>query len=131
MDLEKLGKLLKERREEKRLTLRGAAEKLGLSHSYLSTIEKAKDPRTGLPIKPSIETLESIVSLYEMDFGNVLELAGYTIDLDNLYGISKEELPDALREIGVEYIAFAKEVKEKHIPLDKIRQIIDLLDLNK
>lgn len=128
MDLKKLGEILKESREEKRLSMREAARQLNMSHSYLGKIEKAFNPVTKLPIKPSIEVLESFSRLYDLKLDMLLELAGYTVDLDDLYGISREELPTALTDIGVEYIALAKEIKDKEIPIEKIKQLIALLD---
>lgn len=77
MDLIKLGKILKEKRDSLNLSLRVAGEKIGISHNYLSIIEKAKDPRSDAPIRPTIDTLKLISDAYNMDINDILPLAGY------------------------------------------------------
>ncbi len=78
MDLIKLGEILKSKRKnELKLSLREAAELIGISHNYLSILEKAKDPRSNAPIRPTIDTLKLITDAYKMDINTLLPLAGY------------------------------------------------------
>lgn len=77
MNLQKLGVLLKDRRADLGLSLRDAAKLIGVSHTYLSILEKAKDPRSNSPIVPTIETLQMICKAYNIDINSLLLLAGY------------------------------------------------------
>ncbi|MBU5311867.1 helix-turn-helix transcriptional regulator [Tissierella carlieri] len=77
MDLIKLGKTLQNKRDELKLSLRDAGELIGISHNYLSILEKAKDPRSDAPIKPTIDTLKLISDAYKIDINILLPLAGY------------------------------------------------------
>lgn len=55
-----LGELIKEYREKNNLSLRDFAKKCGLSHTYISALEKNIDPRTGKPIAPTLDTVKYI-----------------------------------------------------------------------
>ncbi|GKU24051.1 hypothetical protein CFOLD11_08770 [Clostridium folliculivorans] len=72
-----LNGMLKLRRSELNLSLRDAAKLIGISHSYLSTLEKGVDPRNGLPVKPTPETLKLISKAYDVPYDFVMTLAGY------------------------------------------------------
>lgn len=78
MDLIKLGEILKEKRDELGISLRDAGELIGISHNYLSILEKAMDPRSAAPIKPTIDTLKLICDAYNLDINKLLSLSGYT-----------------------------------------------------
>ncbi|MFI3211179.1 MAG: helix-turn-helix transcriptional regulator [Peptostreptococcaceae bacterium] len=77
MNLIKLGEILKRRRKELKLSLRDAGTLLSLSHNYISILEKAKDPKSNMPIKPTIETLELISKGYNLDINILLDLCGF------------------------------------------------------
>ncbi|WFA10376.1 helix-turn-helix transcriptional regulator [Tissierella sp. Yu-01] len=78
MDLIKLGKILKSKRDDLGLSLRDAGKLIGISHNYLSILEKAKDPRSEAPITPTIDTLKLVSDAYKLDINLLLPLAGYT-----------------------------------------------------
>lgn len=78
LDLIKLGNVLKNKRDELELSLRDAGNLIGISHNYLSILEKAKDPRSQAPITPTIDTLKLISDAYNLDINELLALAGYT-----------------------------------------------------
>lgn len=87
--MENLYEFLKKKRTLLKLSLRNAADKIGISHSYLSNLEKGIDPRTGSPIKPTPETLKLIADAYELDYDSLMKLAGYLTDKEIL-DITKE-----------------------------------------
>ncbi len=61
-----LSKILKDKRKELKLSLRKAAQLIGISHSYLSNLEKGIDPNTKTPINPTPpETLQLISDAYK------------------------------------------------------------------
>lgn len=81
---------LKNKRKQLGLSLRDAAKLIGISHSYLSTLEKGVDPRTGAPIRPTPETLQLISNAYNIQYSKLMEMAGYLPGTHNqLNGESK------------------------------------------
>lgn len=59
--------ILKRERLKRDLSLRAAGAKIGISHSYLSSLENGEDPRTKLPIVPSKDVLTKICVAYDLD----------------------------------------------------------------
>lgn len=76
-----LARLLSERRKADRLSLREAAQLIGISHGYLDKLEKGVDSRTGTNNNPTPETLQMIASAYHWDYQYLLKICGYMYDL--------------------------------------------------
>jgi len=64
-------------RKEKGWSLREAAERSGLSHSYIAAVEKGIHPTTKAPIKPSPDSLKAFAKAYNIDYEELLRLAGF------------------------------------------------------
>lgn len=90
----KLGTYIYELRATHKLSLRDAAQKIGISHSYLSTIEKGIDPRNNTPVKPTPEVLKFISDAYRCDYNTLMELAGYIKEPISDVELSIEEQQD-------------------------------------
>ncbi len=73
--MNELGKLLTELRGEK--SLRDIATRAGISHSYLSNLEKGIDPRSRKTLYPSPETLRQLAQAYDYPYEKLLVAAGY------------------------------------------------------
>ncbi|SHJ70784.1 helix-turn-helix domain-containing protein [Paramaledivibacter caminithermalis] len=136
MNLIKLGNILKNRRLELKLSLRKAAELIGISHNYLSIIEKAHDPRSNAPIKPTFETLKLISEAYEMNINKLLVLAGYheyIKSVEEIYTaqeLSKlvpEEYREAFRKLNMKQIRFVKKMVDEDIDLEILGNVIEKL----
>ena len=84
MLLKEIGKKLKEAREARNLSLRKAAEMIGVSHTYLDTLEKGRDPRTGNQVNPSAETLVQISKGYDIPIDELLPLDDEANEDDSL-----------------------------------------------
>jgi transcriptional regulator with XRE-family HTH domain len=102
---QEIGRKLKELRTEKKLSMRTVGEKLGINYTYISKIENG--------YIPSVKLLKDICEIYD-------------IELKDLFGESKP-VPKELREIGVEWITFAKEMQEQELTPDKIKEYIDII----
>jgi transcriptional regulator with XRE-family HTH domain len=74
MLLEEISKRLKEVREARNLGVREAADMIGISHTYLDTLEKGRDPRTGKPVNPTLDTLVKISEGYDIPLQELLQL---------------------------------------------------------
>jgi transcriptional regulator with XRE-family HTH domain len=60
-----------------RESLRDIADRSGISHTYLSHLEKGKDPRTGKPLYPSPDTLRALSKAYNYSYEELMMVAGY------------------------------------------------------
>lgn len=69
------GNFIKELRGKK--SIRETAKNIGISHTYLSTLEKGIDPRSKNPIKPTIDAIDKIATYYKIDRMILLDKAGY------------------------------------------------------
>ncbi len=87
-----VGKKIREIRMKNKDTLEQLGKKLNFNYSNLSKIER--EIRT-----PSIELIEEIARLYD-------------VPLSYFFG-EEQEIPKELKEIGVEWITVAEELKEK------------------
>ncbi|WP_429842773.1 helix-turn-helix domain-containing protein [Brevibacillus sp. FIR094] len=72
--MNKLGDLLIQLRGKE--TLRDASKRIGVSHTYLSLLEKGIDPRTGKTIRPTADTLKLLAKAYQYDYQQLLKVAG-------------------------------------------------------
>lgn len=62
---ENLGKIIKQKRREQKLTQKQLSEKAGLSRSYLADIENGR-------YAPSLETLVSIANILNLNLNEIL-----------------------------------------------------------
>lgn len=81
MDLAKLGEVIKEYRIRQQLTQKELSKRLGITISYLSMLERGKNPKTGRPSQPSYNVLEGFIRELDIDRNVALDLAGYQHDL--------------------------------------------------
>ncbi|HDK7138886.1 helix-turn-helix transcriptional regulator [Clostridium botulinum] len=89
------------KRKELKLSLRNASKLIGISHSYLSTLEKGIDPRNNAPIKPTPETLQLISNAYNTSYEYLMKMAGYlnyTSDNGKLTKKDEKEIEKILDE---------------------------------
>lgn len=90
-----LGKYLKELRGKE--SLRDASKRIGISHTYLDTLEKGVDKRSGSIVKPTPETLKMLAEAYKCDYEELMIKAGYieSEDLKSDY-IKKRKFNNAI-----------------------------------
>lgn len=65
------------KRNELSLSLRDAAKIIGISHSYLSTLEKGFESGKNTPVKPTPETLQLISNAYDVPYETLMRFSGY------------------------------------------------------
>lgn len=59
------------------MSLREASKKTGISHNYLSIIERGIDPRSGSPVNPTPESLRKLADAYDYSYEELMKIAGY------------------------------------------------------
>ena len=69
-----IGEYIKKYRGD--MSLREFANKCGISHTHLDSIEKGFDPRTGKPVSVSVETLKKIANAMNMTINDLLIRSG-------------------------------------------------------
>ena len=95
-NIKKLGKILRESREKRGLSLRNVEDYffkngIKLTHTAIAKIEAGK------VLNIDIRNLKEFVKLYKLDFNNAFELAG--IDLKELNRIMKLREKDTMKRI--------------------------------
>ncbi|MDA6141378.1 helix-turn-helix transcriptional regulator, partial [Escherichia coli] len=88
-----VGEKLRKERDKRKLTLREVGEATGIDYSYLGRIERGS--------LPSSTKLRKLADFYE-------------IPMASLFG-EEMEVPQELKDIGVEWISFSKEMADKGI----------------
>ena len=76
----KLGEIIYQYRKEHKYSMDAFANLCGLSKGYISMLEANKNPKTGLPITPTLETFSKIAS-------------GMGVTLDQLFSMCDEDQP--------------------------------------
>lgn len=70
-----LREMVREYRESQGLSQRRFAEKCGLSNGYISMLERNENPKTGLPLTPSLPALKKIASGMGMTLTDLFTVA--------------------------------------------------------
>lgn len=105
--LSKYGLKIRDIREKNNDTLEELAKKLNMSFSNLGKYERGER-------KITPELLEQIAHVYD-------------IPVSYFYG-EEGLIPEELKKMGVEWVAFAQEMEEKEITPEEIRAIIKLIN---
>lgn len=109
------GNYLKELRGNR--SLREMERLTGLSHTYLSTLEKGMDPRSKKGRKPTPEILKKLADTLSIDYFDLMEKAGYINKDDTFF----EEMP----EYGVKIYKGAEAARRRQeIGLDLKKLIV-------
>lgn len=99
-------------------SLRKASKGIGISHTYLDSLEKGFDPRTHKERKPTIEVLHKISKYYDYDLFELSRLSKIFISLSNLPDEVKEKEEKRIREQFSEYINNSEiKIKRKYLEL--------------
>jgi transcriptional regulator with XRE-family HTH domain len=106
-----LGEVLRNLRGKE--SLRDAADRIGISHTYLRILEKGVDLRSGNPVKVTADTLKLISKAYRYPYNQLLRVAD----------IIDDETRDELIEESK--LKIAEEII--NLPEDKRKIIEDLL----
>lgn len=111
--MQNLQSFLINKRKELKLSLRNAADLIGISHSYLNTLEKGVDPRNNAPVNPTPETLQLISKAYNISYEYLMRLSGYlNNESKDENKLSKEEA-DGLSEEFLNMLIKHGKIKSK------------------
>ena len=106
------------------ISLRDFADKCGISHTHLDSIEKGIDPRTGKPVKVTVETLKKIANAMNMTINDLLIKSGDVKVEDLMFDNADNiELPKQIIKIPVYGIIKAG------TPIEAQTDIIDYINI--
>lgn len=90
-----LGDLIKQYRTEYHLSMDEFAKKSSLSKGYISMLEKNKNPRSGKPIVPTLETIKQVSAAMGKDFNSVIQMLDgkQKISLNSEFRIDYSSIP--------------------------------------
>ncbi len=110
----KIGQQISKIRNEKGISQASMAQQLEISQSYVSGIEKGTRKCT----LPMLLKICKVLDVSAVDFFS-LEESYEDVDFNMVKTAD-------LEDIGIEYIALAKEIKDKKIPLSAVKKIIEI-----
>ena len=105
------------------MSLREFANKCGISHTHLDSIEKGYDPRTNKAVRVTVDTLKKIASAMNMSVNDLLIQSG-EVKINDLIYDNAEPIKDTIK------IAIYGSIKAG-IPLESQNDIIDYMDIPK
>ncbi|MGP4079174.1 helix-turn-helix domain-containing protein [Pseudalkalibacillus sp. R45] len=112
--MKNLGELLKELRGSR--PLREVSKRTGLSHTYISDLEKGYKHGTKVPINPSPDTLKRLANAYNYSYRKLLERAGYIDEGDtevNSGCVNFENLTEEEKDYLKLQLEIFRKMKEK------------------
>lgn len=77
----KLGEYVKNYRAQERMSVRSFAAISGLSAGYISMLENNRNPKTGEPITPSIDTYKAVAKATGISVGDLVASVSDDIDI--------------------------------------------------
>jgi transcriptional regulator with XRE-family HTH domain len=117
-----LGQFLEELRGK--LSLRDAAEKSGLSHTYIRDLELGLNRKTKAPIRPSADTLIQLAKAYNCPPNDLLKVAGYIeedVDSNNSVNYdSLSEINKLVEKYGLDQLGFFDIEQWKNLSPDDV-----------
>lgn len=117
-----LGDLINQYRNERKMSLRAFAEKCGLSHTYISALEKNIDPRTNKPIAPTLDTVKFVSKGMGISIEEILKI----LDDEQEFKIN-EEAPKYTNQSAIVLIYGTIPAG---IPMEMIEDVIDTEEID-
>lgn len=108
------------------MSLRDFAEKCGISHTHLDSIEKGIDPRTGKPVSVTVETLKKIANAMGMTINDLLIQSG-DVKIEDLRFDNANIVDVPSNTVKIPVLGVIK----AGIPIEAQQDIIDYVEIPK
>lgn len=118
----KLGQIIKEYREENRLSMDEFAKSSGLSKGYISQLENNRNPKTGLPPTPSIQSIKKAADGMFMTFDELFS----KLDDDMKVTVTPEKTKMAKKAIRIPVLGNVA----AGVPIEAIEDVIDYEEIS-
>jgi transcriptional regulator with XRE-family HTH domain len=119
------GERLRSLRQSKRFSLRGLAQAAELSATYIRTLEGGYDPRTGKPVRPSVDVIRRVAQA----LGDGIEAEGERIFAELMR--AADYMPSSVRELRSTYGEQAAAPTTIEAIIDSIRRTPELSEDDK
>lgn len=123
-----LGDLIKQYRTINKLSLRDFASRCGLSHTYISALEKNIDPRTGKPIAPTLDTVKYVAKGMNTSIEEILKV----LDEQQEFVVN-QDLPSIHKDNSItsnSAVVFVYGTIPAGIPMECIENILDTEEIS-
>ena len=122
-----LGDLIKQYRTINKLSLREFASRCGLSHTYISALEKNIDSRTGKPIAPTLDTVKYVAKGMNTSIEEILKI----LDEEQEFVVN-QDLPSTHKNNSSSNFAvvFVYSTIPAGIPMECIEDILDTEEIS-
>lgn len=122
-----LGDLIKQYRTINKLSLREFASRCGLSHTYISALEKNIDSRTGKPIAPTLDTVKYVAKGMNASIEEILKI----LDEEQEFVVN-QDLPSTHKNNSSSNsaIVFVYGTIPAGIPMECIEDILDTEEIS-
>lgn len=122
-----LGDLIKQYRTINKLSLREFASRCGLSHTYISALEKNIDSRTGKPIAPTLDTVKYVAKGMNTSIEEILKI----LDEDQEFVVN-QDLPSTHKNNSSSNsaVVFVYGTIPAGIPMECIEDILDTEEIS-
>ena len=109
----KLGEFIRQYRGNQ--SLREFANKCGISHTHLDSIEKGIDPRSGKAVRITIDTLKKIAKAMNMSINELLIKSGEVSDeqINNIKTVETIQTKDNFSSDDIEILNLLKDLDKK------------------
>lgn len=119
-----IGDFIKKYRGE--MSLREFAEKCDISHTHLDSIEKGIDPRTGKPVRVTVDTLKKIAKTMGMTINDLLIQSG-DVKIEDLRFDNAELIDASTDTIQIPVLGVIK----AGIPIEAQENILEYVEIPK
>ena len=85
-----LGDIIKEYRSQHGMSMDDFSQRSGISKAYISLLEKNRHPRTGMPIIPSVGTINKAAIGMGMDFNDLFFMIDGNVDVSPLAALEAQ-----------------------------------------
>lgn len=122
-----LGDLIKQYRTINKLSLREFASRCGLSHTYISALEKNIDSRTGKPIAPTLDTVKYVAKGMNTSIEEILKI----LDEEQEFVVN-QDLPSTHKNNSSSNsaVVFVYGTIPAGIPMECIEDILDTEEIS-
>lgn len=114
-----IAKRIKELREHHKLSQKELGDKIDKTPSMVGHYEKGS---RGVPL----DTLRELCKIFDVSMNYLLEGK----EDETVIDIFKDDLPEELQGLKIEYLQLSKELQDKKISPEKVRRIIEIIDMN-
>lgn len=115
-----LGDLIKKYREAHNMSLREFAQLSGISHTYVSALEKNEDPRTHKPIAPTLDTIRQVGRVLNKSVDEIIRM----LDDEQLIKLNSSTFDTNFLKIGLDMKNYTPPTEEQKKQIEDFARFV-------